>query len=143
MNKWQKRFSQMAELVASWSKDPSTKCGCVITKDNRVISMGYNGYPSGVEDTIEDPRELKYEKTLHAELNAILHAKQDLSGCSLFVTPLPPCSRCAAVIIQSGIKEVFALVSKDERQQRWSESGYIAQQMFDEAGVVLTFFDKQ
>lgn len=143
MNKWEKRFIQMAELVASWSKDPSTQCGCVISKGNRSISSGYNGYPIGVEDTIKDPREIKYEKTVHAEINAILFAKQDLTGCTLYVTPLPPCARCAAVIIQSGIKKVICTVkTKGDSVKKWEDSGYIAQQMFDEAGVELVVIKK-
>lgn len=63
ISKWAKRFYQMAELVASWSKDPSTQVGAVITKQNRIVSVGFNGYPHGVSDSVDtDERELKYLK---------------------------------------------------------------------------------
>lgn len=96
ISKWEKRFYQMAELVASWSKDPSTQVGAVITKQNRIVSVGFNGYPHGVSDSVDtDERELKYLKTLHAEENAILFSKRDLDGCDIWVTHFP-CPNCAA-----------------------------------------------
>lgn len=65
-------FFQMAELVGSWSKDPSTQVGAVITKQNRIVSVGFNGYPHGISDSAStDDRDMKYLKTLHAEENAI------------------------------------------------------------------------
>ncbi|MCC4854147.1 dCMP deaminase family protein, partial [Vibrio lentus] len=96
ISKWAKRFYQMAELVGSWSKDPSTQVGAVITKHNRIVSVGFNGYPHGVSDSADtDDREMKYLKTLHAEENAILFAKRDLDSCEIWVTHFP-CPNCAA-----------------------------------------------
>ena len=139
-NKWHKRFLELAELVSTWSKDPSSKVGAVIVdKYNRIVSTGYNGFPVGVNDSKDrlDNRDVKYKMILHAEENAIMFAKQNLEGCSLYVTNLPPCSHCAALIIQSGIKNVYTL--QKDIPDRWKESIALTKQMFSESGVNLTF----
>lgn len=111
---WDKRFLSLAQHIAQWSKDPSTKVGAVIVDQNRrIVSTGYNGYPKGVSDTIDtDEREIKYKKVIHAEKNAILFAKQDLTGCTLYVTH-HPCSQCAGYILQSGISHVVTAINLD------------------------------
>lgn len=140
--KWHIRFLELGNLVASWSKDPSSKIGAVIVDaDRRVVSTGYNGFPVGVAD-IEDrylDRETKYRMILHAEENAIMFSKRNLSNCSLYVTGLPPCSHCAALIVQSGIKDVFAPVA--DVPDRWKPSVELTKTMFREAGVRLIFVD--
>ena len=75
-NCWDIRFMRMAHEVASWSKDPSTKVGCVLVKDRKIISMGYNGFPRLIEDDLNRliDREVKYEMTVHAEQNAVITA---------------------------------------------------------------------
>jgi dCMP deaminase len=107
---WNKRFIELAEHVAQWSRDPSTKVGAVIVNpDNRrIVSVGYNGFPEYVLDTAEryNNRPTKYALVVHAELNAILTAKKDLTGHWLYVT-LSPCRECAKAIIQCGIKQVY------------------------------------
>ena len=138
--KWQKRFFDMAYLVASWSKDPSSQIGAVIVDEqNRVISTGFNGLPVGVKDTDErlGDRATKYKMILHAEENAIMFAKQNLNDCSIYVTKMPPCAHCAALIIQSGIKYVY--VPDAEIPERWRESTELTRQMFKEAGVKIRF----
>ena len=137
--KWTERFFQMADLVASWSKDPSTQVGAVITKGNRVISLGFNGYPSGVSDSAgQDSREVKLLKTIHAEENAILHAKRDLAGCEIFVTHFP-CPTCAAKIIQTGIANVYCRSQPDEFLARWGDKIALSETMFAEAGVMVNW----
>lgn len=141
-NIWNYRFMDMAQLVATWSKDPSSKVGAVIVDANRrIISTGYNGLAIGVEDSIErlTNRDIKYKIILHAEENAIMFAKRDLSGCSLYVTTLPPCAHCASLIIQSGIKTVYAC--KSDIPERWKESYDLTTAMFNESGVKLVFLD--
>ena len=106
-SKWDVRFLKLAHEVASWSKDPSTKVGCVLVKGKKVVSLGYNGLPMGVEDTFErlNNRELKYEMTVHAEINAVTTAALhgvSTSGATAYVT-FHPCSRCAAVLINAGV----------------------------------------
>lgn len=138
--KWQIRFFDLAYLVASWSKDPSSQIGAVIVDaQNRVISTGFNGLPVGVKDTEErlGDRATKYKMILHAEENAIMFAKQNLNGCSIYVTKMPPCAHCAALIIQSGIK--FVYVPETEIPERWRESTELTRQMFKEAGVKIQF----
>lgn len=135
-DKWNRRFMELAKHISTWSKDPSTQVGAVIADElNRIVSVGYNGFARSVDDTMErlDNRSLKYEMVVHAEPNAILFAKQSLSGCSIYVYPLPPCSRCAALIIQSGLKKVF--FPKQEIHETWKNSWELSKQMFDEAGV--------
>ncbi|MFC5078055.1 tRNA-specific adenosine deaminase [Vibrio thalassae] len=135
VSKWAKRFIQMAELVGSWSKDPSTQVGAVITKNNRIVSVGFNGYPHGISDSAEiDERETKYLKTLHAEENAILFAKRDLDGCEIWVTHFP-CPNCAAKIIQTGISAVHCPQQTEDFLSRWGEKISLSQDMFDQAGV--------
>ncbi len=140
MNHWDKRFLELAGHVAAWSKDPSTKVGAVIVRpDKTVASIGFNGLPRGVDDTdlrLND-RELKYPMTVHAEVNAILHAREPLHGYTIYVAPLNPCSNCAAAIIQSGIKKVMAMA---QINPRWEQSNALAQTMFEEAGVTAEFF---
>ena len=137
---WNKRFIELAMHISEWSKDPSSKVGAVIVDANRrIVSTGYNGFPRGVVDSKErlENRDIKYRMVLHAEENAIMFAKQNLQGCSLYVTTMPPCSHCAALIIQSGIKHVYT--PKCDIPDRWTESVAITKQMFSESGVTLDF----
>ena len=138
--KWPVRFLDMADLVASWSKDPSTKVGAVITDTmNRVLGVGFNGLPRGVYDSFErlSDRETKLALTLHAEDNAITFASGDLRGASIYVTR-PPCSHCAAKIVQSGIAAVYSPELPEGFAERWAESLRLAQDLFKEAGVRFT-----
>lgn len=136
-SKWQSRFLGLAEHVAAWSRDPSSKVGAVIVRpDKSIASIGFNGFARGVQDDpdrLED-RDQKLLYTLHAELNAILAAKTPLDGCSLFVWPFQPCAQCAAAIIQAGIINVFCPPSEPGR---WADSFSAARTMFHESGVVV------
>lgn len=136
-NKWHERFMQLAEHVATWSKDPSTKVGAVIIRPDRsVAGVGYNGFPRGVSDTQArlDDRPTKYAFVVHAEANAILAAKEDLSECVLYCT-LFPCCECAKLIIQSGIRKI--VVRREADPDQWAESMNHSRQMFVESGVVV------
>lgn len=136
--KWQARLIKLAEEISTWSKDPSSRVGAVIVRPDRTIcSVGFNGFPRGVEDsqdTIAD-RDTKLLRTIHAELNAILSAKESLVGYSIFVWPFQPCSQCAAAIIQAGIADVYCPFNDHLSNERWANSFKAALQMFDEAGV--------
>lgn len=140
--KWQARFIDLAKEVSSWSRDPSSKVGAVIVRPDRsVASVGFNGFPRGVDDSMGriDNRNTKLLFTLHAELNAILASKEPLVGYSLFVWPFQPCAQCAGAIIQSGIKEIYCPYNDHLAHERWGESFKAALQMFDEAGVTTIF----
>ncbi len=129
-------------IVASLkSKDPSTQVGAVIVdnKNRRVISSGYNGFPRYIDDDLLPmTRPEKYQYTVHAELNAILHARQDLSGCSLYVSVFP-CSECMKAIIQTGIKLVVYLheLSGDD----WETSKRATLRLAELAGIEIRRFD--
>lgn len=108
---WDEYFMELARTAAKRSKDPKCKVGACIMDpiDNRVISLGYNGFPYGCSDK-EFPwsktgDDNKYLYVVHAEANAILSAHRDLTGCKLYCT-YAPCNECIKIIIQSGIKEV-------------------------------------
>lgn len=138
MDKWTERFLDLAELVGSWSKDPSTRVGAVIVRPDRTIaSLGYNGFPRGVDDKYLD-RDHKLLRTVHAEMNAILSAREALAGCTLYVSPLFPCSNCAAAIIQSGIGAVVARMGTVRIE--WQASFDAAADMFSQAGVSVQLY---
>lgn len=131
--KWDDRFLALAKEVASWSKDPSTKVGAVIVRpDKTIASVGYNGFPRGTDDTYES-REDKLLRTVHAELNAILSSREPLHGYTIYVTPLCPCSNCAAAIIQSGITKV--VYEAGSFRQEWADSFLATGKMFNQAGI--------
>ena len=142
LDKWDQRFMDLANFVAAWSKDPSTQVGAVIANPHtkRVVSMGYNGFPSGVGDHDHrlENREIKYEMIVHAETNALLFAGPAAENCTLYVTPLPPCARCGVVIIQAGIKRVVAPIP-NKSKEHWNTQSEISEQMFSEAGVELEY----
>lgn len=107
-SKWDARFFAMAELAASWSKDPKKQVGAVlVSPDCRKVSYGYNGFPAGMDDEVFGmmDREAKNRYALHAEENAISNAATDLRGWTLYVTT-PPCLRCALAIHRAGIKRL-------------------------------------
>ncbi|MGN0904592.1 MAG: deoxycytidylate deaminase [Alphaproteobacteria bacterium] len=136
MNKWQRRFFDLAALVAAWSKDPSSQVGAVIVDDRkRIVSVGFNGLPIGVDDTEDrlNRREIKYELIVHAEANAILTAQRSVAGCTIYVHPYLPCSRCAGAIIQAGIKKV--VVEDRPIPERWRENFMLSKTILEEAGV--------
>ena len=127
----------LAILVAGWSKDASTQVGAVITDaDHRLVSLGFNGPPKGADDArwMQD-RDTKLAVTLHAEHNAILFARRPLEGCTLYTYPLPPCSHCAAQIVQTGIGRV--VVPDLEIAQRWRHSVGLGEELLRDAGVEI------
>lgn len=139
MNHWDYRFLDMAKFVSAWSRDPSTKVGAVIVRpDKTIASVGYNGFPRGVRDQAERlaDRPTKYAMTVHAEINAILHAREPLENHTLYVWPFMPCSNCAAAIVQAGI---WRVVTPPADEERWAESFQHACTIFDEAGVCLQY----
>lgn len=144
LDKWDQRFMDLAKFVATWSKDPSTQVGAVVanTHTKRVVSMGFNGFPTGVDDLQDrlDNREIKYEMIVHAETNALLFAGPAAEGCTLYVSPLAPCARCGVVIIQAGIKRVVAPFP-DKKKEPWKTQSVISEQMFKEAGIVLDYVE--
>jgi dCMP deaminase len=140
LDKWPRRYLEMARHVSDWSKDPSTKVGAVlVSPDGGTITPGYNGFPRRV---IDDParlhdRETKLAMTLHAEENAILNLPVRPEGYTLYVWPMPPCSHCAAMVIQSGIIKVVA----PEPGDRWAQSCRLGRMMMWEAGLEVEWIN--
>lgn len=140
-DKWHIRFLKMAELVASWSKDPTRNVGAVLVRPDRTIAAsGYNGFPRGCDDNPKfyDDRESKLSRIIHAEVNAILTCAEKPKGYTLYVFGkgvCPCCDRCATQIIQSGIKEVIYWHSHKCADMRWRKPIESAEQMLKEAGV--------
>lgn len=131
MNSWDNYFIKLASAVAERSKDPNTKVGSVITENNRVISTGYNGYPSKVNE--HDWSDGKHKFVIHAELNCILYAHRVLTGCKIYTT-LFPCSQCAKVIVAAGITEVFY---KDDTKAG-TEDNTVSKEFLNHCGIKLT-----
>ena len=140
-SKWDMRFIELARHISGWSKDPSTKVGCVVVGEDREIrSTGFNGFPRGIDDDPERlaDREKKYPLICHAEENAIMHAARigvSLKDSTAYVT-WPPCSRCARSLIQAGIREVV-YSSNEEIPERWLEDFEISTGMLAEANVLV------
>lgn len=145
---WDAYFMSMVYLVATKSKDKSSKLGAVIVgPDNEVRTVGYNGFPRGINDDVpgRHQRPEKYLWVEHAERNAIYNAALigiSLKGCKLYTTGTP-CAECARAIINTGIKEII-IDSKwnwdRKKQVKWSETVKRSIKMFEEAGVKLRFF---
>ena len=135
---WDEYFMGIAILSSRRCKDPSTQVGaCIVNNHNKIMSVGYNGFPRGCNDDefpwerTGDEYETKSPYVCHAELNAILNnGGGSLEGCKIYVA-LFPCNECAKAIIQSGIKEVFYLSDK------YADSVGVraSKRMFESAGV--------
>ena len=128
---WDQYFMGVAKLSAMRSKDPSTQVGaCIVSNDNRILSIGYNGTPNGFEDEVfpwdreGEPLDTKYLYVCHAEMNAIINyrgSRKELENAKVYVD-LFPCNECAKIIIQSGIKEVIYLSDKYASQDSFIAS---------------------
>lgn len=137
---WDEYFMAVAKLSAMRSKDPSTQVGaCIVSNDNRILSIGYNGAPNGFDDDrfpwAREGENLntKYPYVCHAELNAILNyrgSKKDLENSKIYVD-LFPCNECAKIIIQAGVKQVIYLSDK----YKDTENNVASRKLFDECGV--------
>lgn len=140
---WDEYFMGVAELSAMRSKDPNSQVGACIVRDNKILSLGYNGMPIGCGDDIMpweregENLNTKYMYVCHSELNAILNAGKDLHGSTMYVT-LYPCNECAKAIIQSGIKKVIFLDNKYKN----TENNIAARFLFKTAGIETVQYTK-
>lgn len=140
---WDEYFMSMAILSSKRSKDPNTKVGaCIVSMDKKILSVGYNGMPIGIDDKKipwgREGEELdtKYPYVCHAELNAILNSDRNLHNSRIYVT-LFPCNECAKALIQAGIKEVVYLDDK----YRDTNSGIASRRLLDMAGVKIIKYE--
>lgn len=136
---WDRRYLALAEHVATWSKDPSTKVGAILVGRNRhQIAMGYNGIPRGIadsEDRLKD-RATKLRFTQHAERNVLDQVTFDTLGSTLIVTHFP-CSECAKSIISKGIARVLYRSDNTSFNDRWLDELRWSREMMIEAGIEL------
>lgn len=142
MDKWDERFLRVAQEVATWSKDPSTKVGCVLVNlDRHIIATGYNGFPRGVCDHAQryEDRSVKYLMVQHAEANAVLQAVADMRSATAYVTHRP-CAGCSGILIQAGITRVVSYHADGSFAERFADSFKASETMFAEAGVTLDLF---
>ena len=146
---WDEFFIGIAKLSAARSKDPNTQVGaCIVSEDNRILSIGYNGAPNNFDDDIfpwnrsgNNENETKYPYVCHAELNAVLNypgPKTELKNATLYVE-LFPCNECAKVIIQSGIKNIVYLSDKYANTPGNDASKYL----FDTCKIKYRQIDKK
>lgn len=142
LEKWDRRFIELAEHVAQWSKGPRKRIGAVVVRPDRSIaSLGYNGPPRGFDDEafLRMSRNEQHMHVIHAEDNALMqtYKHEDLSGYTLYVSPLLPCADCAEAIIAAGIKRVVAYcghISPD-----WQQSAKEARRLFSYNNVECLF----
>lgn len=140
---WVEHFMGMAGYVAGKSKDPSTKVGCVIVGlHEQVLASGYNGFPRGVADTEErlDDRDTKLKLIVHAEANAVAAAARTSTSLYLgkaFVTVMPPCPQCAALLVQAGINEVYC--PPPDPESRWHDLCCLSVDLLAEARVKVFY----
>ena len=135
---WDEYFMGVAILSGMRSKDPGTQVGaCIVSSDNEILSMGYNGFPTGCSDDEfpwereGEPLESKYYFAAHSELNAILNYRGgSLEGAKIYVS-LFPCNECAKAIIQAGIKTIVY----DSNKYANTPAVIASRRMLDAAGV--------
>jgi dCMP deaminase len=143
--KWDQRYLKLAQQIAQWSRDPSSKIGAIaVGSKGQVLSQGFNGFPRGLEDNHNRlvHRETKYKFTVHAEMNVIYNASYNgtsLDGSTLYVYGLPICSECAKGIIQVGIRRV--VMPTQNIDPRWLDSWIVSKEFFEETAVEYEFID--
>jgi len=140
---WDELYMGIAELASKRSKDPRTQNGaCIVNPKMRIVSIGYNGFPDGCsDDEFSWEREDKHDYVIHAEVNAILNAKTDVTDCVMYLYSgrgYYPCSRgCSQSIIQAGIKEVVLTHIGDDPTMKDKYKGNATMKMFKAAGVTI------
>lgn len=142
--KWDRRFLELADVIATWSKDPSRGVGAVIVSPMRqVLATGYNGLPRGFEDQPDRlERPAKYDLTVHAEMNAIIQCARNGTtpvGATIY-SSFSPCIHCTLSIVQAGIARVVTR-SIAQGDAHWNESIDKSISMFEEVGIQFVVLD--
>ena len=139
VKKWDLRFMEMAKLVASWSKDPSTKTGAVIIRPDRtVLSVGFNGFPRLMQDapSLYEDRDEKYSRIINCEMNAMLHASDSLKDCCLYTWPFASCDRCVVHMAEAGVKRFVFPAIPEDKKERWGATLKKTVSYLDEMGLL-------
>ena len=145
---WDEFFMKVAVAASLRSKDPNTQVGaCIAGKDNRILSVGYNGTPRGLTDddfpweTTDDILTDKHSYVIHAEANAVLNYRgslRELDGARIYVT-LFPCNECAKFLVQVGIGEVIYLDDKYDG----TPGNVLSKSILDKCGVSYRKLDDE
>ena len=144
---WDEYFINIAEQVKLKSKDEKTQIGVVVVgKDNEIVSTGYNSFARGINDDIDERQERpeKYFWFEHAERNAIYNAARigvSTLGTTMYMTCGMSCSDCARAIINSGVSKIVLRKGKGAKGDKWNESSVRSMKMFEEAGVIVEYYD--
>ena len=144
---WDEYFINIAEQVKLKSKDKRTQIGVVVVgKDNEIVSTGYNSFPRGINDNLNERQERpeKYFWFEHAERNAIYNAARigvSTLGTTMYMTCGMSCSDCARAIINSGVSKIVLRKGKGAKGNKWNESAERSMKMFEEAGVIVEYYD--
>lgn len=145
-NDWIIYFLRRAETHAQMSKDPSTKCGCILVDPATkfCVSEGYNGFSASIEDRPEwySDRPTKYKLVIHAEMNAIINSPVSTKGTHAFVTG-PCCDNCAKHVVAAGITHVYWVEPSEDYMSRWAESKKIAMEIFNLGNVHVTEISRE
>lgn len=139
MTSWDQWFLGLAKYVSTRSKDPSTKVGAVIVRpDKSVCSVGFNGLPARMLDNPQwlSNREEKYSRMVHAEINALLFARERVSGYTLYTTFMP-CDRCLTQLVQAGITRFVYAPASPNQLERWGEAFNRSSRYGAEMGVEM------
>lgn len=141
--KWDMRLLELAKTIAGWSKDPNKKVGAIIAthKKHRIISVGYNGFPHGIEDEDEllVDKEYKLNNIIHAEENALLFAPRKIKGQTIYVWPFLPCARCAAKLAQKDIGRVVSF--RCHSDSNWLHSIMDGKKTFKRRGIEVVEYE--
>ena len=147
--RWVEYFQNLAHNVKLKSKDQSTQIGAVIVGiDNEVLSTGYNSFPRGLDDSLQERQERpeKYFWFEHAERNAIYNAARigvSTKNTTMYLSCGIPCADCARGIINAGITRIFCERGElGTKGPMWADSAERSWEMFDEAGVEVCFYDE-
>lgn len=144
MANWNERFMNLSQHISKWSKDKSIgTCAIIVSPENRILSIGYNGFPSGCDDSIQEryERPEKYLWTEHAERNAIYNSARNgitINNAAIFLRWFP-CADCARGIIQSGIKKIVC-EEPNLNDERWGNQFKVSLQMFKECGIEVEYY---
>ena len=146
--RWVEYFYNIANEVKNKSKDERTQIGAVIVgKNKEIVSTGYNSFPRGINDNLNEERQERPEKYYwfeHAERNAIYNAARigvSTEGCTMYLTCGIPCADCARGIINAGIARIFVMRGGGAKSQKWVDSAERSMKMFEEAGVNVQWYD--
>lgn len=146
MNKWDFRFIEMARLVSSWSKDPSTQTGAVLVRPNRTVAgVGFNGFPQAMPDDKDTyaNRDEKYSRIIHCEINALLFSNSAVAGSTLYTWPFLSCDRCCVQMAQAGIVRFVAPCPTVDESVRWGDAFIRVRKYCEEMNIEVSEYSRE